>query len=234
MFIISEISPQFGNDLNLAEQMIMQSKLAGASAAKIQLYPTEMFFKNPSEYEVSRELSFDDFKRLKEFGDNINIPVFASAFNAETLNWCHELDQKYYKVAARMHLESPELTEEILSTNKQVIVSIPGDFDVSKIKRQENCIYLYCVSQYPTLLEDMNIPDFKSSIFDGISDHSIGISAALYSSANGATAFEKHFTVSQALQRSNEKGHLGGMDRHQLEQIATLSREMALLGSAHR
>ncbi len=230
MFIISEISPQFGNDLNLAEQMIMQSKYAGASAVKIQLYPADMFFENPSEYVRSRELSFDDFKRLKEFGDNINIPVFATAFNAETLSWCHELDQQYYKVAARMHIENPELVEEILSTNKTVIVSVPSDFDLSKIKRQENCIYLYCVSQYPTLLEDVCIPDFESSIFDGISDHSIGISAALYSSANGATAFEKHFTISKALQRSNEKGHVGAMDSHELEQIASLSREFELLG----
>ena len=91
---------------------------------------------------------------------------------------------------------------------------------------------VHCVVQYPTLLEDMIIPDFNNSIFDGISDHSIGVSVALAATARGATCLEKHFTVSHALQRSNEKAHVGAMDRQQLEQIAILSKKFALLESA--
>ena len=234
MFIISEIAPQFGDDLDLAEQMIFQSKLAGAKAAKLQLYPAEMFFENPSPYIKSRELNFDDFKRLKEYGDSIGIPVFASAFTDEMLEWCIDLQQKYYKIAARTHRENPELVEKVLAQKERVFVSVPSDLDPKEIKIQDNCIYMHCVSQYPTLLEDVIIPDFKNSIFDGISDHSIGISAALCAAAKGATVFEKHFTISLALQRSNEKAHVGGMDRHQLEQIATLSREIAMIGMNHR
>ena len=55
MFIISEIAPQFGDDLNLAEQMILQSKLAGAHAAKVQLYPADLFADNPASYLRARE-----------------------------------------------------------------------------------------------------------------------------------------------------------------------------------
>jgi len=200
MFIISEIAPQFGDDLDLAEQMILQSKMAGASAAKVQLYPANLFTENPAEYLKSRELSFEDFKRLKDYGDKVGLPVFATAFTNETLDWCIELKQKYYKIAARSHKENPE-----------------------------NCIYFHCVVQYPTLLEEMIIPDFNETIFDGISDHSIGISAALYASANGAKYLEKHFSVSTALQRFNEKAHVGSMNRFELEQISTLSREFELL-----
>ena len=43
MFIISKIFPQHGGDLNVAEQMSLQSKLGGADAVKVQLYPGEMF-----------------------------------------------------------------------------------------------------------------------------------------------------------------------------------------------
>jgi len=231
MFIISEIAPQFGNDIDLAEQMILQSKLNGAKAAKVQLYPADLFSDSPSEYLKSRELSFEDFKRLKEFGDKINLPVFATAFTDETLDWCLELDQQYFKVAARTHLENPELVEKILATDKTVFVSVPSSLDPSTIKVQENCIYLYCVVQYPTLLEDVSMPDFESTFFDGISDHSIGISAALMSSTKGATYLEKHFTISTALQRSNEKAHVGAMDAEQLNQIATLSKEFEQLRS---
>jgi len=229
MFIISEIAPQFGNDLELAEQMILQSKMAGASAAKVQLYPANLFTENPAEYLKSRELSFDDFKRLKDYGDKVGLPVFATAFTNETLDWCIELKQKYYKIAARSHKENPELVERVLAQKETVFVSVPSDYDVSHVKVQENCIYFHCVVQYPTLLEEMMIPDFKNTIFDGISDHSIGISAALYASVNGAKYLEKHFSVSTALQRSNEKAHVGSMNRFELEQIATLSREFEML-----
>ncbi|MFT5111411.1 MAG: sialic acid synthase SpsE [Parasphingorhabdus sp.] len=231
MFIISEIAPQFGDDLDLAEQMILQSKMAGAKAAKVQLYPADLFSDNPEPYLRARELSFDDFKRLKNYGDSIGLPVFATAFTDECLDWCRELNQKYFKIAARTHLENPDLVSRILDLRQTVFVSVPSTLDISKVKILDNCIYLHCVVQYPTLLEDMIIPDFKNSIFDGISDHSIGISAALCAAAHGATYLEKHFTVSAALQRSNEKAHVGGMTYGQLDQIVNLSREMKLIGT---
>ena len=36
MFIISEIFPQHGGSLEVAEQMILQSKMGGADAVKVQ------------------------------------------------------------------------------------------------------------------------------------------------------------------------------------------------------
>ena len=151
MFVISEISPQFGNDLDVAEQMILESKLGGARAAKLQLYPAEMFSAEPVDpYVKSRELTFDDFKRLKEFGDRTGLPVFATAFDEERLEWCLELDQAYYKIAARQHRENPDLVEKITSMGKRVFVSVPHDFDVSTIEVHAHCFYLYCIVQYPT------------------------------------------------------------------------------------
>ena len=230
MFVVSEISPQFGNDLDVAEQMIMESKLGGAKAAKLQLYPAEMFSPEPVDpYVKSRELSFDDFKRLKSFGDKTGIPVFATAFDLERLEWCIELDQAYYKVAARQHRENPELVERIIATDKPVFVSVPHDFDVSTITPRDNCIYLYCIVQYPTLLEDVTVPTFDDTIFDGISDHSIGIAAALISAARGARYLEKHYTISHAWQRSNEKAHLGAMTLPDLQAITRISADMNLI-----
>lgn len=230
MFIISEIAPQFGDDLDLAEQMILQSKLAGARAAKVQLYPADLFSDDPAPYLRARELSFEDFKRLKSYGDTIGLPVFATAFTEERLEWCMELGQAYYKIAARTHAENPDLVAQILGLGHTVFVSVPSDMNPAKIEVLDNCVYLHCVVQYPTLLEDMIIPDFQDSIFSGISDHSIGISAALCAAARGASYLEKHFTVSAALQRSNEKAHVGGMTFEQLNLISNLSREIELIG----
>jgi len=230
MFIISEISPQFGADLDVAEQMILQSKLGGANAAKIQLYPADLFTENPSDYLISRELTFEDFERLKNYGDRVGLPVFATAFTFDMLDWCVELGQKYYKVAARMHHESPELVKKIISCGETVFVSVPHDLDPKELKKATNCIFLYCTAQYPTLLEDMTFPDFRKSIFTGLSDHSLGVSAALYAASHGCQYLEKHFTLSYAMQRSMEKAHLGAMDQEQLNLISTLSKELSLYG----
>jgi len=229
MFIISEISPQFGNDLDVAEQMILQSKLAGANAAKVQLYPTELFVDHPDPYVKSRELSFEDFKRLKTYGDNIGLPVFATAFTDDRLDWCIELKQKYYKIAARTHAENSELVDRTLSLGETTFVSVPCDYDLDKILIRENCVYLSCVVKYPTLLEEVALPDFQNSIFKGLSDHSPGISAALLAAARGCQYLEKHFTISHSLQRSNEKAHFGAMTQSELAMIRQLSNEMALI-----
>ena len=227
MFIISEISPQFGNDLDVAEQMILESKLGGARAAKLQLYPAEMFSAEPVDpYLKSRELSFDDFKRLKSFGDKTGLPVFATAFDEERLDWCVELGQAYYKVASRLHGENPDLVDKIISLGKPVFVSLPHDFDVSTIEAREHCIFLYCIPQYPTLLEDVTLPTFDGTIFDGLSDHSIGIAASLIAAARGAKYLEKHYTINYAWQRSNEKAHLGAMTLDDLRTISRISSDM--------
>lgn len=230
MFIISEISPQFGTDLDLAEQMILQSKLSGANAVKLQLYPVSKFFEDPSPYIRDRELDFEGFKRLKEYGDKIGIPTFATAFTEGMLDWCIELDQKYYKIAARMHREDPELVDKVVALKKPTFVSYGHDFDSGKVRQDEHCVNLFCVSNYPTLLEDVNLPDFRSSPFVGYSDHSIGISAAIYAASKGCQYLEKHFTTSHALQASVEKAHLGSMTMEDLMLIKRISGDFSRIG----
>ena len=46
VYIISEICGQWGGSIRRAEQMILQSKIAGADAVKVQLYDT---YKMPGE-----------------------------------------------------------------------------------------------------------------------------------------------------------------------------------------
>lgn len=225
MFIISEIFPQHGGDIKVAEQMILQSKLAGADAAKVQLYEATQF----GVERAYLELGFDGLKHLKEYGGRLGIDVFATPFTEERLDWCIDLGLKYLKVPGRMHRESPELVEKIMSQNKPTFVSVPSDLDVSQVKKFKNATYLHCVVKYPTFLDEFSMPDFKKSIFSGISDHTIGISAALFACAHGAKVLEKHFTLSHARQKQTEKAHIGGMDMNDLSLIVNLSNEMEII-----
>lgn len=230
MYIISEIFPQHGGNLLMAEQMILQSKISGASAVKMQLYPDNMF--SNDNYDRSHfTLSFDGLKRLNEYSNKVGITIFATAFTEETLDWCKELDFPFLKVPSRMHKENPDLIEKIYSADKDVFVSVPEDIDFDSIQKTKKAKYLYCISKYPTLLEEVNFPKFSNDGYVGFSDHSIGIAAALYASVRGCKILEKHFTISKAFQKSSEKAHLGAMDEADLRNIYNLSNEFELIGN---
>ena len=229
MFIVSEIFPQHSGDLDLAETLILQSKMGGASAVKLQLYEGNQFSKD-GYCRNYIELSKDGLKRLVKFGKSINIPIFATAFDEIRLDWVLDLDLPYLKIASRMHKESPDLVEKILSTNKPFFVSISDDKLVEKFKSNGNAIKLNCVSKYPTLLEEWKINKETKNIYDGISDHSSGISAALFATSLGLKYLEKHFTLSRNLQKSTEKAHIGSMDFEELLKLKRLSTEIELIG----
>lgn len=230
MFIISEISPQHSGNQGVAEQMILQSKLGGAAAVKVQLYDPVQFDK-PLAHAMSKEQVRD----LRDFGDAHGIPVFATAFAPKFLEWCVDLDLKYMKVAARMHLQFPELTKDIMSLKKTTFVSIPSDMpeiEVESIPIEDHAIYLHCVVKYPTLIEQFSMPDFENSRYAGISDHTLGSAAALFSSAHGATYLEKHFTLRKSFQRSGELAHLCSMDMQDMIEIRNTAAEFEALRRA--
>jgi len=157
MFVISEIFPQHGGSLAVAEQMILQSKLAGADAIKVQLYTATQFGAERAYLELSK----DGLKRLSDYAKTIGIPLFATPFTMERLDWCLELDLPYLKVAARMHKEFPELTAAIMSHKKPTFVSIPSDTNPDEIEKVDYATYLYCVVKYPTRVDEFSMPDFK-------------------------------------------------------------------------
>ena len=229
MFVISEISPQHSGDPYRAEQAILQSKLAGADAAKLQLYPGELY----STPEVDRRyltMGFEELKRLKEYGDKVGMPVFATAFTEDRLEWCLELGLPWLKVAAGMHVRFPELVEKIISQGKPTFISIPSTLDSKSVPRVTHGIYFYCVADYPTLLEDQTMPEvFVPGEFDGFSDHSPGVGSALLACARGARYLEKHFTLDKSLQCATEKAHFGSMDYADLHLIKQVTRQMEMV-----
>ena len=221
MFVISEIFPQHGGDINRAEQMILQSKIAGADAVKVQLYTATQFGKE----RAYLELNFEGLKRLKEYGDRVGIDVFGTPFTEERLAWCMELDLKYLKVPARMHQENPELVEKIINMKKPTFISVPSDYDLKKITIYDNATYLFCVVKYPTRVDERSMPDFENSIFSGTFDHTLGIAGALYAAAHGAEYLEKHFTIQHSFQYETEQAHLGSMTMNELAMLKNTAKE---------
>ena len=177
MYLISELHGQYGGDISVAEQMILQSKMYGAHAVKVQLYDP-MRLNNHRRHQYL-SLSFDEVKRLKEYADMLRIDFFASFFDEERLDWCLKLDFPVLKLASLTIDRYPELCQAAVDTGKRTIISL-GMYDWENKEppfQADNVEYLYCVAKYPAFLEDVTLPDFHSSFFAGYSDHTIGTTA---------------------------------------------------------
>ena len=122
-----------------------------------------------------------------------------------------------------------------MQVGKPTFVSIPSDMpqaDVDNIAIEDHATYLYCVVKYPTLVEEFRMPDFATTRFSGISDHTLGNSAAMFASAHGAMYLEKHFTLRKSFQRTGELAHLCSMDLQDLMDIRNTASEFELLRKA--
>lgn len=221
MYLISELHNQYGGDMHTAEQMILQSKLAGAHAAKVQLYDSmSLYGVREREY---LSLSFDETKRLKEYADAMRIEFFASFFDDRRLEWCLELDLPILKIASITVEKDPALCERAIGTGKRILMSLgKWDWKTRGLPfKAPNIEYLYCVAKYPASIEDIEMPDFTTSELVGFSDHTPGTAATMYAIARGARVIEKHYTLSTSLQRSTEQAHLGAMTMSDLAAIRT-------------
>jgi pseudaminic acid synthase len=136
------------------------------------------------------------------------IHAFSSAFDETAVDFLETLDTPCYKVASFEHTFIP-LLEKVASTKKPVIVScgLASFEDIQETTRTLSeaesgpvCL-LACTSNYPAAISDSNlrrIPALKEAFPHcqvGLSDHTIGSTAAVAAVALGASVFEKHFKL---------------------------------------
>ena len=136
------------------------------------------------------------------------IHVFSSAFDETAVDFLETLDTPAYKIASFEHTFIP-LLQKVASTRKPIIVSC-GLASMDDIKEATRTLseagsgpvcLLACTSNYPADIADSNlrrIPALRAAFPDcevGLSDHTIGNTAAIAAVALGASVFEKHFKL---------------------------------------
>lgn len=226
--IIAEIHPQHLGSIYEAERMILQSKFNGADYVKVQLYSSEKLFNNSERKFL--EFSKNEFLHLSGYAKNIGIELFASIFDEERVDWCEEAGVSIYKIASRS-VDDKSLCEKIIKLKKPVIISL-GMYDFKNKKlpyENENISYLYCVSKYPTNLQEIDMPDFENSFFTGYSDHTVGIGACIYAVSRGATIIEKHFSNNKSMGVETQMAHICSMDENDLKKLREISDSITLL-----
>ncbi|HYD79823.1 MAG TPA: pseudaminic acid synthase [Paucimonas sp.] len=146
------------------------------------------------------------FDRCRELG----MIGFSTPFDETAVDFLESLDVPCYKVASFENTDLP-LIRRIARTGKPMIVStgmasVAELDDTVRAARAAGCrhlVLLKCTSTYPASPENTNIRTiphmrdlFKCEI--GLSDHTMGVGAAVAAVALGASVIEKHFTLRRA------------------------------------
>jgi len=227
MEIIAEIGQNHNGDMGLAKELIQSAAENGADVAKFQLYDAKALFPkdgNPwYEYNCKAQLSREQLEELNEECQHVGIEFMTSVFDVERIAWTEDLDVKRYKIASRS-INDDALIQAFIETEKQIIASLGmwngNDFPV--INSIIDVQYLYCISKYPTDLEDLHFSEVSFDRYAGFSDHSIGITASIAACARGAKILEKHFTLDKTLYGPD---HEGSMSPAELSDISKFRNE---------
>ncbi|HMV08970.1 MAG TPA: pseudaminic acid synthase [Cyclobacteriaceae bacterium] len=226
-FLIAEMSGNHNQSIDRALAIVKAAADAGAHAIKLQTYTADtMTIKGA--YRIDDKNSLWDGKELHDlyklaytpwewhqqifkYANELGMVAFSSPFDATSVDFLESLNVPVYKVASFENTDHP-LLKKIARTKKPVIMStgvstLADMYESVAVLRDNGCeqlILLKCTSTYPSTPENTNlmtIPVFQEVFSDciiGLSDHTMGVGAAIASVALGARVIEKHFTLRRA------------------------------------
>jgi N-acetylneuraminate synthase len=140
----------------------------------------------------------------------LGMVAFSTPFDETAVDFLAKLEVPAYKIASFENVHLP-LIKKVAAQGRPVIISTGlaslGEVDEAvTAARAAGCkelVLLKCTSTYPASPENSNvatIPHLRA-LFDcevGLSDHTMGVGAAVAAVALGATVIEKHITLSRS------------------------------------
>jgi len=226
-YVVAEVSANHNGEFRKAARIIDVAKEAGADAVKLQTYTADTLtidcdkewfrikgtpWDGRTLHELYREAStpWEWQADLKRHADEIGIELFSTPFDATAVAFLEQLGVACHKVASFENGDLP-LLREIAATGKPVIMStgmatleeIEEALQTLRGARSGPVALLKCTSAYPAPPEEMNlraIPHLAATfgVPVGLSDHTLGHTAAVAAVALGACIIEKHVTLSRA------------------------------------
>jgi N-acetylneuraminate synthase/pseudaminic acid synthase len=225
VYCIAELSGNHGGSMKNALELIDAAKAAGADAVKLQVYrpdtitlksskpdfcipPTNAWAKYKTLYELYEyaHTPWEWLPSLFARARQHNLDIFGSVFDETSVDVLEELQVPAYKIASPEICDIP-LLRKVASTGRPVILStgLASLEDMARAIRiikdgGAEAIILKCSTAYPTPPEEVNlatIPHLKAAFSCpvGLSDHTLGIGAALGAVALGASMIEKHIKL---------------------------------------
>lgn len=168
-------------------------------------------WKNRNLYELYQEahLPWEWHRPIFDRCRQLGIEAFSSPFDESAVDFLETLNVPCYKIASP-EIVDLDLIRKAASTGKPLILST-GAATIMEIgeavaaAREGGCtelILLKCTASYPASPKDIHLRTLPhlADTFDalvGLSDHTMGIGAAIASVALGGCLIEKHFTLSR-------------------------------------
>ena len=252
-FFIAEAGINHNGNIINAKKLIQIAKDAGADAVKFQKrtinriltkeglekdYATKNSFgKTYGEHKKYLELSFDEFRELKEYSDKLGIMMTASGWDEESVDFLDSIDVPFFKMASADLTNFP-LLEHTAKKNRPIIIST-GMSDFLTVQKAYNLVskinnkvaILQCTSSYPTKLEDINLNvikdyqiEFPNAII-GYSGHENGIGVSIAACAIGAKIIERHFTIDKTMKGGD---HCASLEPEELTSLIKNIRDVGV------
>mgnify|MGYP000041326033 CR=1 FL=1 len=255
VFIIAEAGVNHNGDINLAYKMIDAAKEAGVDCIKFQTFKTEKIImedakkaeyqeensiKNETQYEMVKklELSYNEFKSLKEYCDRVGIIFLSTPDENESLDFLSdELNLDTIKIGSG-EVTNYLFLEDVAKKNKKIILStgmatlgeVEKAIEIIRKYNNQKLILLHCTTNYPCPMEEVNLRAMLTlknafNIEVGYSDHTLGIEVPIAAVALGAKVIEKHFTLDKNLEGPD---HIASLEPNELKEMVLKIRNIEI------
>ena len=241
-YFIAEIGVNHEANIKLAKKIILDAKMSGADAVKLQAYKAEKlaskyakaYWDKKEESETSQlklykkfdKLTNSDYDEIISYCKKIKIDFIITPFDLDCVDFFKN-KVKSFKISSSDITNFP-LIEKVAKTGKPLILST-GASNMKEIKnvlkflknKNNNISLLHCILNYPTKRYDANlemIEDLKKlKLPVGISDHTKPVDShdiLIYSVIKGVRIIEKHFTNNK---KKKGNDHFHSFDKNDLK-----------------
>jgi len=222
--IIAEAGVNHNGKLDLALKLCDSAKETGADIIKFQTWKTENLLtrnvelaeyqlentgKQETQFDMLKklELSYEDFRVIKQHCDEIGILFSSTADDPESLDFLIELGIPFIKVGSGdignvsyLRYMGSKRIPVILSTGMSTLADVDISINALREGGATDITVLHCTTNYPCPYEDVNLKAMLTlrdafHLPVGYSDHTIGSEVAVSAVALGAKIIEKHFTL---------------------------------------
>ena len=209
--VIAEIGINFGGNIDIAKDLILQASRAGCWGVKFQFRNIETFYFVDNEIgdamvrsEIQKNnLTFNQISILQKHANSLGLEFGMSFFREEDLVFylSHIGDPDFYKVPSAECLNAI-LVDALLQRNKTVLISTGGHRVEEVINQYSNdkyqhIIILHCIANYPADLGIQNLSKIEKiaeTHQSGYSSHDVDYEVCIAAIAMGAAWIERHLT----------------------------------------
>lgn len=255
-YIIFEIGVNHNGSTELARQLIVSSKAAGANAVKFQFFDADHLVTKTAEaceyqgqatgidkqYDLLRrlELSESDILELNSFANQLQIDFGVTFFDELSARKFKQLPVAFQKLPSG-EIDNFLLLRELCSCPQKLIIST-GMATLHEIravvlrakkfgKNLSDISLLHCISSYPTAYDQCNLDCLQLlkdefEIDVGFSDHTRGMLASIVATAQGAKVIEKHITLDRNMPGPD---HSASLEVGELENFVKVLREVSVI-----